>query len=247
MTIKIRKSLERGHANHGWLNTFHSFSFADYYAPKFNGFRSLRVLNEDFIAEGQGFPTHPHSNYEIFSYVAKGAIAHKDSMGNKEICKRGDVQFTSAGTGIMHSEFSERGHGNTHILQLWVKPNVSNLKPSYSTLTVTDEQKLNALAPIITPEGTGETIKINQQFSFFASILERDHTIEHKLLGADPRHTGAYLHVVMNDPDNRSPSQVLINDELVVSSGDAVFIEGEHTISIKSLSPRAEFVLMDFH
>lgn len=242
MPVIVRPSSSRGHNNHGWLNAFFTFSFADYYNPKFNGFGPLRVINEDFIQAGEGFPLHPHANYEIFTYIVSGAIQHTDSMGNSEVCRRGDVQFTSAGSGIYHSEFSDAKHGDAHALQIWVKPSVMNLHPSYSTVRIDDEKKRGKFVPIISPDARDGTIRINQNLLFSAAILSEGSLTSYKF----ERGTKGYLHVVMADADPQSSlqPQVQINGEKI-SAGDGVFFENENTITITVLKGEAEILLFD--
>lgn len=152
--VTVRPSGKRGHADHGWLNSYHTFSFAGYQDSRFSNFHSLRVINEDRVSGGEGFGTHPHSNFEIFSYVVGGALSHRDSMGNKEIIRRGEVQFTSAGSGMMHSEFNAHQTEPVHFLQMWVKPHYKamNIKPAYQTRNFTDADKSGKLCLIVAPE-----------------------------------------------------------------------------------------------
>jgi len=168
----IRRSAQRGHAHHGWLNTYHTFSFAGYHDSDFMGVGALRVLNEDRVTPGMGFGTHPHSNYEIYSYIFRGELTHRDSLGNVETLGRGDVQFTSAGTGISHSEYNQHEKEFVHFIQIWVKPSALGLKPRYTTKTILDTEKLGRLRLIVSESGAEDSIVINQDFKMYASILE---------------------------------------------------------------------------
>src|SRR5262249_20797511 len=151
--LAIRKSQERGHFNHGWLDTYHSFSFADYFDPSFMGFRQLRVINEDRVAPGDGFGTHPHRDMEIITYVLDGALEHKDSMGTGSIIRPGDVQRMSAGTGVTHSEFNASDKDPVHLLQIWIMPAQRNLKPSYEQKTIPIDQANGHLKLVASPDG----------------------------------------------------------------------------------------------
>jgi redox-sensitive bicupin YhaK (pirin superfamily) len=170
--LTIRKSEERGHANHGWLDSYHTFSFASYYDPQHMSFRSLRVINQDQIAGGKGFGTHPHRDMEIITYMLEGSLEHKDSMGNGSIIQVGDVQRMSAGTGITHSEFNHSPTESAHLLQIWILPNQDNVKPSYEQISFSREEKLNQLRLIVSPDGRENSVKIYQDAYVYASILD---------------------------------------------------------------------------
>jgi len=162
MTLTIRRSAERGHANHGWLDTYHTFSFANYYDPEHMGFRSLRVINQDRVAPGTGFGTHPHRDMEIFSYVVEGAIAHQDSMGNGRTLKPGEIQLMSAGTGVTHSEFNPNDDQQLHLLQIWIEPDRRGLVPSYTEWKPTPEHADAKDVVVISPDGRDGSAKIHQ-------------------------------------------------------------------------------------
>ncbi len=169
--ITLRKACERGHADHGWLNTYHTFSFADYYNPKHMGFRSLRVINEDRVKAGMGFPTHPHRDMEIISYVLEGALEHRDSMGNGSIIRPGEVQRMSAGTGITHSEYNYSKTEQVHFLQIWLLPAVNELPPGYEQKFFNDSDKQGTLQLIASSDGRDGSVTIHQDVSLYATRL----------------------------------------------------------------------------
>ena len=170
--IRIRRSDERGHFDHGWLDTRHTFSFGDYHDPRFMGFRALRVLNEDRVRPGQGFGTHGHRDMEIVSYVLEGQLAHKDSMGNGDVIVPGDVQYMSAGTGVRHSEFNGSKTEPVHFVQIWIVPQAEGLPPRYDQKRFDDAQKKNRLRRVASPSGAGGSIAIRQDVNLYASLLE---------------------------------------------------------------------------
>jgi redox-sensitive bicupin YhaK (pirin superfamily) len=169
--LTIRRANERGHADHGWLNSHHTFSFANYYDPKHMGFRSLRVLNDDIIQGGGGFPFHAHDNMEIFSYVTEGALEHKDSMGNGSVLRRGDVQLMSAGTGVEHSEFNHLKDGPTHLYQIWIRPAQKGLEPNYQERHYDDAELADQLQVIVSPDGRDGSLVIRQDATIYAGRL----------------------------------------------------------------------------
>lgn len=170
--IQIRKADERGVAEHGWLHSRFSFSFAGYFDPQHMGFRSLRVINDDIIEPGEGFGTHPHENMEIVSYVVEGALEHKDSMGNGSVIRPNDVQRMSAGSGITHSEFNPLDDQQMRLLQIWIKPDKKNVEPSYEQKTFLPEDKTNLLRLVASPDGADGSVSINQDARIYASIIE---------------------------------------------------------------------------
>lgn len=185
--IKIRKSSARGFANHGWLKSFHTFSFASYYDPAQMHFGSLRVINEDFIAAGAGFGKHPHDNMEIITYVISGALSHQDSMGNASTILPGEVQIMSAGTGVFHSEFNHEQNAETHLLQIWIFPKVKNITPRYGQKSFTKDFENNDFVLVVSGSGRDGSIQINQDAEIFAAkfapgkqhsfLTERSHKI----------------------------------------------------------------------
>lgn len=170
--ITIRKAEDRGHADHGWLNTYHTFSFADYYDPSFMGFRALRVINEDRVKPGRGFGTHGHQNMEIVSYVLEGALAHRDSTGTDGVLRPGEVQRMSAGTGVMHSEMNGSDKELVHFLQIWILPERNGITPGYEQRKFDESERLGKLRLIVAPDGRGGALKIHQDVEIYSTVLE---------------------------------------------------------------------------
>ena len=229
--IQIRKSTDRGHANHGWLNTYHTFSFASYRDPKHMGFRTLRVMNEDWVEPGQGFGTHPHQDMEIVTYVLEGALEHKDSMGNGEVLRPGEFQRMTAGTGITHSEFNPSASEPVHLYQIWLYPEKKGLKPSYEQKSFPVEDRLNRLRLVASPNGDEGSLQIHQDARIYLSQLETGKEVIQPLLPG--RH--GWLQVLRG-------SVVLNGQPLQTSDGAA--ISDETTLTIKS-SHDAEVMLFD--
>jgi len=240
MSITLRKSFERGGANHGWLNTKHTFSFAMYYDRKFNGYGPLRVINEDHVTPGDGFPAHPHANFEIFSYVIGGAIRHQDSMGNSELCHPGDIQFTSAGKGIIHSEFADEDFGDLHFLQIWVKPSQTGLHPSYTTKRFPDELKQGKLCLCLSPSGKDDSIVINQDVFVFASKLSDGQSVTYEI----PPGRKGYVHLI----ENTGPLNIESTDTKTIelSGGDGAFLSSG-SFSFSGPSKQAHFIFFDIN
>lgn len=190
--MNVRRATERGHANHGWLDTYHTFSFADYRDPRHMGFRSLRVMNEDFIAPGHGFGEHPHHDMEIVTYVLDGALAHRDSMGNVEVLKAGEFQRMSAGTGITHSEFNPSEDQAVHLYQIWLFPERKRIEPSYEQKQFAAAERLNRLRLVASSDAAQESLLIHQDARIYLSSLDAGHRLEHDL--AEDRH--AWLQVL---------------------------------------------------
>jgi len=180
--IEIRRSSERGHANHGWLDTYHTFSFDTYYDPQHVNFRHLRVINEDRVAPGKGFPTHPHRDMEIITYVLEGAIEHKDSMGTGSVIRPGEIQHMSAGTGVTHSEFNPSRSESLHLLQIWIIPETRGIRPSYDQKATNLAQHPGELRLIASGSQSGDnTVRINQDTNLYAGLLKTGATVHHTL------------------------------------------------------------------
>lgn len=229
--IQIRKAEQRGHADHGWLDTDHTFSFASYYDAAHMGFRSLRVMNEDRVAAGKGFDTHPHRDMEIVSYVLEGALEHKDSMGNGEVLRPGEFQRITAGTGITHSEFNPSKEEPTHFYQIWLLPASNGLPPGYEQKRFDDDRMRNALRLVASRDGEGGSLTIHQDARIYLSKLDADKTVEFAI--APGRHT--WLQVLRGG--------VTLNGQAMqTSDGAAVSDEAKLTIDATS---NAEIMLFD--
>ena len=229
--LDVRKSTDRGHAQHGWLDSFHSFSFADYYDPKHMGFGALRVINEDRVQPGQGFGTHGHRDMEIISYVLSGGLAHRDSMGNGSTIRPGDVQRMSAGTGVMHSEFNASASDPVHFLQIWIEPAKRGVKPGYEEKRFDPETKRGRLRLIASPDGSEGSVTINQDARLYAAILDAADAVEHAV--AEGRR--AYVHVIKGQAEvNGQP----------LGGGDAIKLVNENRVRIASAKD-AEVLLFD--
>ena len=195
MSFKIRRSQERGYADHGWLKARHSFSFADYYDPEQMGFRSLRVINQDIVAPGYGFPTHGHRDMEIFTYVLEGVIEHRDSMGNHAQLKPGQIQVMSAGSGVKHSEFNPLPSERLHLLQVWIQPDRLGLKPRYAEWTPTEAQRQGVKVLIISQDGREGSATISQDASVYRIMAPDGSLVQHAL----PKGRGLWLQLIRGD------------------------------------------------
>ena len=229
--LTVRKSQDRGYADHGWLKSFHSFSFAGYYDPAHMGWGNLRVINEDRIAPGTGFGTHGHRDMEIISYVLEGNLAHKDSMGNVKGIPPGDVQRMSAGTGVMHSEFNHAEGQTTHFLQIWILPNETGIQPGYEQITVPTESKRGQLQLVASGQPVGGAVKIHADASIYAGLFDGK---ESASLSIDPARKG-YVHLV------RGALQV---NGAPLAAGDAALIENERLIELAG-GEQAEVLVFD--
>ena len=212
--INIRKAEERGHANYGWLNSYHTFSFADYYDPKEMGFSVLRVINDDTVDPGAGFPTHPHRDMEIVSYVLEGGLEHKDSMGNGSVIRPGEVQRMTAGTGITHSEYNTSNSERVRFLQIWILPNQRHLKPSYEQRRYDPKERQGKLRLVGSADGRNGSVKIHQNVELFSTTLREKESTTHVL---NPERC-AYVHVArgkvkLNGKDLREGDGARITEE----------------------------------
>lgn len=230
--MQVRRSEERGRAEHGWLSSRHSFSFAEYQDANHIAFGPLRVINEDKVLGGQGFGTHGHQDMEIISYVLDGALEHRDSMGNGSVLRRGDVQRMSAGTGVRHSEFNHSPNERVHFLQIWLFPDQRGSAPSYEERNFTDASKQGRLLPIVTPDGREGSVRVHQDASIFATVLDGQDRIEHAI--APGRR--AYVHVVRGNG-------VRVNG-IALRAGDALKIEDESEVVLDHATD-TEILLFD--
>jgi redox-sensitive bicupin YhaK (pirin superfamily) len=229
--LTIRRSGERGHFNHGWLNTYHTFSFDQYYDPRYMGFRSLRVINEDFVAPGRGFPMHGHRDMEIITYILEGALKHEDSMGNGSVIRPGDVQRMTAGTGVRHSEKNASDGDRVHLLQIWILPNAENLTPGYEQKAFSEEERRGQMRLIASGDARDDSVHLNQDVSLFASILDEGQEVEREM---DSTRYG-WIQVARGS--------ITVNGEKA-EQGDGVAVVGESNLKIKALEG-TEILLFD--
>jgi len=229
--IKVRKSGDRGHANHGWLDSYHSFSFANYYDPAYMGYSVLRVINEDIIAPAQGFGMHGHRDMEIVTYMLQGAIRHQDSMGNGSVIHAGEVQRMSAGTGVKHSEFNASNDESAHLLQIWLLPEKDGITPSYEEKRFDAASKTNQWRLLASRDARQGSMLIHQDLALFATILEAGRQLDYTPVAG----RSLYVHVASGD--------VTLNG-VTLAQGDAVAIDNEATIAITSQT-EAEILLFD--
>lgn len=229
--IAIRKAEARGHAHHGWLDSYHTFSFANYYDPEYMGFRSLRVINEDRIQGGMGFGAHPHRDMEIISYVIEGGLEHKDSMGNNSIIRPGEVQRMSAGTGVVHSEYNPSKTDWGHFLQIWILPDRKGLPPSYEQKMYSDEEKRGKLRAIASRDGRDGSVTVHQDVELYASLLDVGQRVEHQL--KPNRH--AWVQVVKG--------AIALNGHSL-TAGDGAAVSNETRLVFEAKKD-AEFLLFD--
>lgn len=229
--ITLRPSKERGHFDHGWLDTFHTFSFSQYHDPAHMGFRSLRVINEDRVAPGAGFPSHSHRDMEIITYVLAGGLAHRDSMGNHSVIRPGNVQRMSAGTGVTHSEYNGSEAEPVHLLQIWILPERRNLPPGYEEKEFSADEKRGRLRLIASRDAREGSTLIHQDASVYAALLEPGQTIRHALAPG----RGAWLHLVSG--------AAAVNGK-ALGEGDGAAVEDEAATEIVATAP-SELLLFD--
>lgn len=229
--LTLRKSQERGHADHGWLKSFHSFSFAGYYDPAHMGWGNLRVINEDRIAPGTGFGTHGHRDMEIISYVMSGNLAHKDSMGNVKGIPPGDVQRMSAGSGVQHSEFNHAQGETTHFFQIWIEPNVRGIPPSYEQKSFEPAEKHGKLRLVASPDGADGSVLIHADAKLYSGLFDGAQSAE---LALDPARK-AYVQVLRGGVEVNGAK---------LTTGDAALLEGESRITLAQ-GANAEVLVFD--
>lgn len=231
MKIKIRRSQERGHADHGWLDSYHTFSFADYYDPAHMGFRSLRVINQDLIAPGGGFPTHPHRDMEIFSYLVEGALQHKDSLGNGRVLLPGQIQMMSTGKGVLHSEFNPSKNDLSHLLQIWIQPEARGLVPSYTEWHPDPAKEKDPKVLVISRDGREGSATINQDADVYRIRLHPEAVLTHDITSG----RGVWFQLIRGS--------VTCGDQ-ILNPGDALSAEDPGTLSLTATAD-AEALLFD--
>jgi quercetin 2,3-dioxygenase len=229
--LKIRKAKERGHADHGWLDTYHTFSFADYWDPRHMGWGRLRVINEDRVAGGTGFPTHAHRDMEIITYVLEGALEHRDSLGTGSVIRPGEVQRMSAGTGVRHSEYNASKTDPVHLLQIWIEPAHAGIAPGYEQKTFPESERRGKLRLIAAADGRDGAVTIHQDAAVYATVLARGERVEHALAAGRL----GWLQVARG--------ALLLNGERL-DQGDGAALEDERRVTLEALEP-AEALLFD--
>ena len=232
MNMKIRRANDRGHADHGWLNTRFTFSFADYYDPAHMGFRSLRVINDDTVAPGGGFGTHPHRDMEIITYVLSGELEHKDSMGNGRVIHPGEVQYMAAGTGVQHSEFNPSAKNPVHLLQIWIIPDHKNAKPRYEEKSLA-KAKTGVLHLVASKTGRDHSIAINQDAELSLAKLESGETVKHALAAG----RNAWVHI--------AEGTVTVNGQKL-NAGDAVAVSESGDLQLTA-NEKSQVLLFDLN
>ncbi|MBI5833979.1 MAG: pirin family protein [Armatimonadetes bacterium] len=229
--VRIRRAAERGHAEHGWLDSWHTFSFADYHDPEHMGWRSLRVVNEDRVAAGMGFPTHGHRDMEIISYVVSGALRHRDSLDHEQVLSPNQVQVMSAGTGIMHSEFNASREATVHFLQIWLLPDRTGHTPRYEQRDWPESMRLNRLCLVASPDGADGSSLLHQEARVYASLLATGHRLEHALAPG----RGVWLQLVRGE---------VAAQGVTLRAGDGLAVDGVPNVGIVAIAD-SEFILFD--
>lgn len=229
--ITLRKANDRGHADHGWLNSYHTFSFASYYDPSHMGFRKLRVINEDYVAGGGGFAPHSHRDMEIITYVLNGALEHQDSMGNNSVIRPGEVQRMTAGTGVTHSEYNASKTDSVHLLQIWVLPEKAGLEPGYEQKSYMPEEKRGQLRLIASHDGRDGSVTVHQDLNLYATVLGEGEKVTHEI----DRDRHLWVQVARGSAS--------VNGE-VLKAGDAAAIEGEPMLELVG-QDMAEILVFD--
>jgi redox-sensitive bicupin YhaK (pirin superfamily) len=229
--IQVRRSEERGHANHGWLDTHHTFSFADYYDPKFMGFRSLRVINEDRVAPGAGFGTHGHRDMEILTYVLEGSLAHRDSMGHEQTLGPNEIQRMSAGTGVKHSEFNPSKSEGVYFFQIWIEPATTGTQPSYEQIRFDPEEKKNKWKHLAGSKAGNGAARINQDAEVFVTNLNQDSGISYDL----QPNRAAWVHVVKGEANLNG---------VTLQAGDSAAVSGESRLALQGGNAASNEILL---
>lgn len=233
MQMQIRRANERGRSNFGWLDSRHTFSFGHYHDPKHMGFGPVRVINDDRVAPGGGFPTHPHSDMEIVTYVLDGALELRDSLGTGSVIRPGDVQRMSAGRGIRHSEFNASKREPVHFLQIWILPETSGLPPSYEQKTFDDVSKRGTLRLVASRDGRGDSVTVHRNLDLYAALLAPGERVAHTMAAG----RGAWLHVARG---------AVVVDGETLEAGDGLGMSGAGTLALEGASASAEVLLFDF-
>lgn len=231
--FQLRPGNQRGHTQIGWLNSYHTFSFGEYYDPRFMGFSDLRVINDDVVAPGKGFGTHPHSNMEIISIVLEGALEHKDSLGTGSIIRPGEIQQMTAGTGVFHSEFNPSNTEPVHFLQIWIIPSFQDLKPKYEQKSFDRKNLLNQLYPIVTPEGKDGTIQIYQDAEIYQSLIEANQVILYNVI-----------------PDRKywiqvAQGSITVNDHPLIAGDGLAISDEDQKIEIRGIDKLSNIILFN--
>lgn len=230
--IQIRPANERGHANYGWLDTYHTFSFSDYHDPHFMGFRSLRVINEDWVKPGHGFPTHPHRDMEIITYVLEGELAHKDSMGTGSVIRPGEVQKMSAGTGIRHSEYNHSRTEPVHLLQIWIQPEKQGIKPMYEQKVIPPEEKQGKLRLLASPKSGNGAVTLYQNARLYTTELKSGQSVDYAL------ENGRYAWLQV------ARGTISVNGK-ELKAGDGAAVAQEPRLEISGVGDHSEVLLFD--